>query len=296
MIKLSVIIVTYNSRKYIQGCIDSILRYNDLSDEELEIIVIDNSKDEESLVLKALISDLYGTKVQFIKNSVNGGYGQGNNLGVDVAKGDIITIVNPDVNLVKPVFSSVFSLFCKNKNLAMVGGKQFGGGNISYNIRPEFGHYLLMPLFNIVLNKVNIYLEKFHFLSGAMLFLDRKKFLEIGKFDENLFLFAEESDITNRFLQKGYRTCYRRDMVYRHLIEDRETVSEYSVLQMLVSFQKYFKKHNFNFEFYITKKVANFVLLVSLFKILGYKYLIEKNQEYIRIFKKFKNEYIDSGS
>ena len=70
------------------------------------------------------IEEKYGNKVVLINNKVNGGYGQGNNLGVEVAKAPIILIMNPDVRLVKPIFKRILSLF-ERRNIAIAGMQQY---------------------------------------------------------------------------------------------------------------------------------------------------------------------------
>ena len=63
------------------------------------------------------------------------------------------------------------------------------------------------------------------FLSGAFLLLDKTRFEKIGMFDENIFLYCEESDITKRALQHGYSTDFLSDVTYDHLIDDREKLN-----------------------------------------------------------------------
>lgn len=107
---VSVVIVTFNSENLIMDCLDSIFKYNDISD-DLEVVLVDNCS-KNYLSMFGSIEEKYGNKVVLINNKVNGGYGQGNNLGVEVAKAPIILIMNPDVRLVKPILKE-FCLYLK---------------------------------------------------------------------------------------------------------------------------------------------------------------------------------------
>ena len=106
--RVSVIIVTYNSEKHIYDCLSSIYRYNDIGD-LLEVIIVDNNSCNKDLMFES-INRLY-PQTKLIDNPKNGGYGQGNNMGVKNSLGDIILIMNPDVRMVEPLFKKSGKLF-----------------------------------------------------------------------------------------------------------------------------------------------------------------------------------------
>ena len=93
MKKLSLIILTYNSEKDIYDCLNSVYKYNDIGD-YLEIIVVDNNSDNYIQMQKNIMTQY--PDVQIIANHKNGGYGQGNNLGIRAASAPIVSIMNPD--------------------------------------------------------------------------------------------------------------------------------------------------------------------------------------------------------
>ncbi len=102
---LSIIIVTYNSEKDIYDCLSSIYQYNDIG-ERLEIIVVDNNSHYFN-TMKSKIQEQYGKAITIINNKSNGGYGQGNNVGIRMATAPIVAIMNPDVRLIMPIFKDV---------------------------------------------------------------------------------------------------------------------------------------------------------------------------------------------
>ena len=105
MKKLSLIILTYNSEKDIYDCLDSVYKYNDIGD-SLEIIVVDNNSDNYIQMQKNIMEQY--PDVQIIANQKNGGYGQGNNLGIKVASAPIISIMTlpPECDVVVSIESA----------------------------------------------------------------------------------------------------------------------------------------------------------------------------------------------
>ena len=288
MKSLSIIIVTYNSQKDILNCLSSIFETSDIHREAIDIIVIDNSSKEVFIETEELIISQYGTEINIIHNYKNGGYGQGNNFGIQNAKAEVICIVNPDVIFLKPIFQEALNMFNVNERLAMIGGKQFGGGDISYWIRPEYDFFLFTAPITKLLNKFNIYLQKYFYLSGALLFVSKTKFLEIGGFDEKMFMYCEEADITKRFLQKNYETSYRKDFHYQHLIDERSEAGEMSLKFLINSYKIYFSKFDFNYRGFMRRRIFTFKALMLFGKLFGNKQLHNKNLKYFEIFRKLQ--------
>lgn len=288
MKSLSIIIVTYNSQKDILNCLSSIFETSDIPREAIDIIVIDNSSKEVFIETEELIISQYGTEINIIHNYKNGGYGQGNNFGIQNAKAEVICIVNPDVIFLKPIFQEALNMFNVNERLAMIGGKQFGGGDISYWIRPEYDFFLFTAPISKILNKFNIYLQKYFYLSGALLFVSKTKFLEIGGFDEKMFMYCEEADITKRFLQKNYETSYRKDFHYQHLIDERSEAGEMSLKFLINSYKIYFSKFDFNYRGFMRRRIFTFKALMLFGKLFGNKQLHNKNLKYFEIFRKLQ--------
>lgn len=282
---LSIIIVTYNSQADIVNCIDSIIKNCDIPSEQLEIIVIDNSSESVYEETKKLISTNFSQKIAVYHNSTNGGYGQGNNVGIQKASANIVLISNPDLLFTKPIFKKALEIFQRDRKLAMIGGKQLGGQNISFWIRPEFDFFIITAPLSIILNKLNYYSERFFYLSGALLFIDKAKFAEIGYFDERMFMYCEEADITKRFLQKNYSTKYIKNFEYRHLIDDRNEASEKSISFLLRSYKIYFEKFKISYKSFIWRKTFSSKLLMYFGKFFGNKEIYNRNREYLRIFE-----------
>jgi GT2 family glycosyltransferase len=280
-VKISIVIVTFKSDDLIVDCINSIYKYNDLKEEDIEILIVDNSPEKDHSILKKTLTDHELLNIKLFHNPANGGYGQGNNIGIKGSNGRIVCIMNPDVLLVKPIFGRVLLRFLKNEKLAILGGKQLGGRDLSFYIRQEFDLFIITMPLNILLNKLNVFLKKYMFLSGAHMFIDKVKFERIGLYDENIFMYSEESDITRRFLDEKMDVKFDKQICYRHLIDDRVIISDFTFNEIVKSNIYYFKKHNLNFGNYFRQKVVSFRILSfisSLFKQEEKRKLYEKSK------------------
>jgi GT2 family glycosyltransferase len=244
----------------IEECIQSILRFNKTND--FEIIVVDNSPIESQKITENICNKL-NDQIIYLPNP-NLGYGQGNNVGIKRAKGEIVCVINPDVRFVEPFEETVLSFFANDEKNVLLGLKQIGGSNLSYYLKPEY----YLPFFNVFIvklfNKLEIYNSKFFFLSGACFFVKKTKFEEIGLFDETFFMFNEEADINNRFLKINCKIKYLNNIKYDHLVGDRKSVSVLLFEHEIKSLHNYLKKYNLNinfiflmkkFEYYLTSKI-----------------------------------------
>lgn len=215
---ISVVIVAYNSSSEISECILSVYENNDI-DDELEVIVVDNnSKDYQQLC--SIIQDKF-PKVILLRNETNGGYGQGNNIGIARASKPIIMIMNPDVRLFEPVFAYAIEQYRRKPRLMLLGMQQ-------YNTRESKGASFLLKFptyLNLLLYKIcvrfDLYIPKLFFISGACFFLNKKDFLKIGGFDENIFLYGEETDINERILRNKSKIIFDSSLGYIHPMHNR---------------------------------------------------------------------------
>ncbi len=254
--KLSIIIVTYNSTKLIVECLDSIVKHNDLGD-ALEVIIVDNnSADQEELA--AIIAQYKNLDILYLPTNKNGGYGAGNNVGVAQAKAPHILIMNPDVRIENPVFKTILDEFEANPKLAMTG-VTFSDNSLPLYFKPEY--YTVCKVLPVrFLVKYNLLRPHQTFLQGSFLTFDKEAFLQAGGFDENIFLYFEEPDITNRLLEIGKETKLLADIQVLHLTHDRK-FNPFLVGVEVDSLNYYITKFKLN-----RKKVVRQYMLVNKIK------------------------------
>ena len=231
MKKVSIIIVTYNSEKDIYDCISSIIEYSDILLAEIELVVVDNNSIGCDTMFDKL-KTLWGEDIILIKNSRNGGYGQGNNVGIRQCFAPVVLIMNPDVRLVCPIFRKAIDLFSKDKNMCMLGMKQWltleEPSTNSFTCTYMMNGYL-STILSALCTRLDIYIAKYMHFSGSCFFINKAMFEAIGLFDESVFLYGEEDDIHYRLMHR-FKECkmvYDKSLKYLHLTKERQPDIKY---------------------------------------------------------------------
>ena len=289
MKRLSIIIVTYKSENDIYDCLLSIWKFCDIPQEELEVIIVDNSPKCEPMFHH--LREKYGNNIILIHNTHNGGYGQGNNVGIRMATAPTIMIMNPDVRLCEPIFKTVLTAFEQDAKLCMYGMKQMLAKGIysplSFDCsRHVFGGFI--PVITTICNKINWYIPSIMYLQGSCFFICKRKFEQVGLFDERIFMYGEEDDIHFRF-KKQYGPFFRfnKRLHYLHLTLKRPmslSIEKKMVESIILSNQK--KGIN------AKQTIRNYIYYYQVRLVSSYikKYLMgEKNQEHISILKDIIN-------
>jgi GT2 family glycosyltransferase len=252
--KLSVIIVTYNCLEQIIDCIDSIIKYNDIG-EELEIIVVDNSPDDEIFhYLKKEYPNVITIK------SKNDGFGAGNNKGYRISQGEYLLFLNPDTILVEPIFKYSISKFKTDDSLGIFGVQLVDRNmkeNSSFDIRMCYG--ILNKILIKVCRKFQIFLPSIMYPSGADLFIRRSDFSDCGMFDDKLFLYGEESDICYRINNLGKAVGYFKEKKIIHL-QGQSTGSNFGKkFKLMLNSEKYLcEKHDLNYLNLVKREIRYF--------------------------------------
>ena len=252
--QLSVIILNYNVRYFLEQCVLSV--QNALETIDGEIIVIDNNSPDDSC---AMIKKRF-RNVKLIQNSENVGFPKGNNIGVAQAKGEYICILNPDTVVAEDTFTKVLAFAQQQSDLGIVGCKLIDGTG---NFLPEskrgvptpwvaftkitglyklfsgtFGKYYAQHLNENQTGKVDI-------LVGAFMFLKRDLYLEVGGFDEDCFMYSDDIDLSYRILQKGKSNYYFHETTVIHY-KGESTIKDETYMKRFQEAMNFFYKKHFN--------------------------------------------------
>ena len=274
MVDFCFIIVTYNSHLLITDAIKSILiNENDFS--SFEIIIVDNSNDKGNQLLVSVLEkeDLHSL-VKVIRNPQNTGYGAGNNLGIKNANGKYIIVMNPDVRLIEPLLSHTKLIFEKNSKTILIAYRQLGGQNISFYRKPEHG-FLFSGWYLKLKNRFNLFNSKKDFLSGAFFFAEKEKFIDIGLFDENIFMYNEESDISSRINLKKFEIKFLPEKSYIHLLDERP-FNPNAFRSEMIALKYYIKKYNINEKKIILRNLLELRIKKKLAKLFNKNEAVEK--------------------
>ena len=286
----SVLIVTYNSNRFLPHCISSIFCQDILP---REIYVVDNnSKAKPSAVVEELKATARkkGVKVSYLENKENLGYARAVNLAIPRLSGSWVLVLNPDVRIGKTALSQVFK-FLKNREekILAIGGKAFSWGTkkVVPNIakKPNF----LTLLFEFTsLKKIfpsfflsNSFWDKRIFeandpfpadmISGSFIFLNKKNFLFLGGFDENFFLYLEDLDLGMRARSGGYELYCLPSVTMEHYGGGSSAYEKGKISQQAWDYSKrYFSKKWFSWRGSVLVFIFGLDdLLIKIKKLLG---------------------------
>lgn len=123
---LSIVILNYNTKDFLLGCLQSI-KEADLAGINTEIIVVDNASTDGSVeTARKSITSITGTTGStgfIIQNKKNLGFAAGNNVGVKKASGRYVLFLNPDTVIPKKTVKEVFNFMEKHKDVAVASPK-----------------------------------------------------------------------------------------------------------------------------------------------------------------------------
>ena len=290
MKRLSIIIVTYNSEKDIFDCISSIKQWSDIPFDELELIIVDNNSRNTDSIFEQLRS-LYGNDIVLVKNTHNGGYGQGNNMGIRRATAPVILIMNPDVRMMEPVFKTTLDAFERNNSLSMYGMKQMlSATEVSSNsfcCAYTVNGYL-QTIMTSIGNRFDYYLPRYMHFSGSCFFIRKEMFEQVGLFDETIFMYGEEEDIHYRMRKNGFKQMiYNPKLHYIHLTKEREPNLAYEIKLLDVAITQSKKKGCTEIRI-IKNRLRNNTILLLREKLLVF--LGKKDKRQMQLLKDFRKE------
>ena len=190
---ISIIIVTYNSKDYIESCINSITRHVYPENYIIEIIIVDNlSTDGTYDFTKEKFPSL-----KIIRNKGNNGYGDGNNLGAKNANGEYLIILNPDTIVKKRWLEELIEPLNENKNLIttpkilVYNGSAINGCGLTV-------HFTGLGFTRGLKSNIEEYSESEYVngIFGCCFAIKKKDFLKLGGFDKNIFMYCEDVDLS----------------------------------------------------------------------------------------------------
>jgi GT2 family glycosyltransferase len=218
-IELSIIIVNYNVKEFLQNLLSSIQK--SISNISTEIIVIDNASDDGSIDMIRVKYPL----VKLICNKENVGFGVANNQGLEIAKGEFLLLLNPDTIVQENTVQNLLDFFNRTPPAGLAGCKIINSdGTLQLACRRSFpgpwtsfckvtGLSKIFPGSRIFARYNLTYLDEnktyeVDAISGAFMMLRREVYEKIGGFDPQFFMYGEDLDFCYRAQKAGYKVFY----------------------------------------------------------------------------------------
>ena len=254
---------------------------SNINAKELEIIVADNKSLDDTLEK----TDKYKEKVRIVENGGNLGYAKGNNLASKKANGEFLVFLNPDAKFIEGDLFDVISLF-DDADIGIIGGKI-----ISLDGKKELSCGKFYNPLNILLLTLGLEeslgvrfapnkKQKVDFVSGGFLFIRRKLFERLNGFDENYFMYVEDSDLCYQAKKKGFKVLYSNKATVQHVGQGSSNRT-FAIVNIYKGLLYYSRKNGGKVNYFIVKLMLMIKarLLVLVGRVRNNKYLVDTYTE-----------------
>ncbi len=226
-IRVSVVIVNYKTLDLTKQAVDTLVKQCPWILVQGEIIIVDNASHDGSYEALKKVYPRY----KVIESNENSGFAGGNNIGMKVAKGDYILLLNSDTVAIEDPLSSILNWMDDHKNVGIATIKLL---NKDKSTQPTGGYFPLLQrvffwmFFIDDLPVVGKLVKSFHpsassfdkakqfydvtrqldWVTGAFFLIRRQVIDKIGYFDEKMFMYTEETEYCYRAYMAGFLCCY----------------------------------------------------------------------------------------
>ncbi len=269
---ITIIIVTWNSERYIRNCLDSIIR--NAGKQQPEIILVDNNSSDHTVK----VAEEQYAQVNLIRNRENLGYAQANNQGIENSQGEYLLLLNPDTEVFKNSLTLMIQFMEENPQAGALGPQLLNpDGTVQPSCR-EFPRYatLLWEFSGLskLFTKSKIFghwrMGYFDFNKtrevdqpmGSCLLLRRKALNAVGVFDQDFPMFFNDVDLCYRIKKAGWKIYF---FPYAHILHHKGASTRQTKRRMIwrshLSFYKFFRKYKIGILNHLIQYLL-FVLLV----------------------------------
>lgn len=218
-LQVSVVIVNYNVKYFLEQCLYSL--YAALKEITAEVIVVDNRSTDGSIAyLKERFPEIF-----VIENGINKGFAKACNQGAAIAKGEYIVFLNPDTIVPEDCFIKCLSFLDSHSDAGALGVRMIDGRGLFLKESKRSFPSPLTSLFKLFgLSKLFPHSKTFaryhlghldehqtnevDVLAGAFMMIKREVIEKVGLFDEQFFMYGEDIDLSYRVQQAGYKNFY----------------------------------------------------------------------------------------
>ena len=208
--KLSVVIVSYNVRHYLDECLESVQKA--LEGVEAEVFVVDNASTDDTM---SVLPQKY-TWVRFIASEENLGFSRGNNIAIRQATGEYVLLLNPDTNVAEHTLRETVRFMDEHPQAGGAGVMMLNGDGTR---APESRRAIPTPWVSAL--KMLGFTKRYYMshlpwdepcrievISGAFCLLRHAALDKVGLLDEDFFMYGEDIDLSYRLLKSGYENWY----------------------------------------------------------------------------------------
>lgn len=297
-LKLSVIIVNYNVKYYLDQCIRSVLRAfevmkkvsssdSSVNEDVAEIIVVDNHSADGSVdyLEKRYPQKLY-PMVRFVRSAHNLGFARANNIAIRQSRGEYVLLLNPDTIVGEDALKASVDFMDAHEDAGAVGVRMLGAqGRRAMESRrglptPMVSFFKMLGFCNRwphhrLFGKYYMgYLPwdepcQIEVVSGAYCMLRRKALDEVGLLDEDFFMYGEDIDLSYRVLKGGYHNYYLPVDILHYKGESTQKSSFRYVHVFYEAMLIFFRKHYSGMTFLLSLPIKTAIYAKALMALVG---------------------------
>ena len=286
-LKLSVIIVNYNVKYYLDQCIRSVLRAFVLMHTPAEIIVVDNHSADGSVdYLEKRYPQMLYPMVRFVRSAHNLGFARANNIAIRQSRGEYVLLLNPDTIVGEDTLKASVDFMDAHEDAGAVGVRMLGAqGRRAMESRrglptPMVSFFKMLGFCNRwphhrLFGKYYMgYLPwdepcQIEVVSGAYCMLRRKALDEVGLLDEDFFMYGEDIDLSYRVLKGGYHNYYMPVDILHYKGESTQKSSFRYVHVFYEAMLIFFRKHYSGMTFLLSLPIKTAIYAKALMALVG---------------------------
>ena len=287
VLKLSVIIVNYNVKYYLDQCIRSVLRAFEEMNTPAEIIVVDNHSADGSVdYLEKRYPQMLYPMVRFVRSAHNLGFARANNIAIRQSRGEYVLLLNPDTIVGEDALKASVDFMDAHENAGAVGVRMLGAqGRRAMESRrglptPMVSFFKMLGFCNRwphhrLFGKYYMgYLpwdepSQIEVVSGAYCMLRRKALDEVGLLDEDFFMYGEDIDLSYRVLKGGYHNYYLPVDILHYKGESTQKSSFRYVHVFYEAMLIFFRKHYSGMTFLLSLPIKTAIYAKALMALVG---------------------------
>lgn len=286
-LKLSVIIVNYNVKYYLDQCIRSVFRAFEEMNTPAEIIVVDNHSADGSVdYLEQRYPQKLFPMVRFVRSAHNLGFARANNIAIRQSRGEYVLLLNPDTIVGEDALKASVDFMDVHEDAGAVGVRMLGAqGRRALESRrglptPMVSFFKMLGFCNRwphhrLFGKYYMgYLpwdepSQIEVVSGAYCMLRRKALDEVGLLDEDFFMYGEDIDLSYRVLKGGYHNYYLPVDILHYKGESTQKSSFRYVHVFYEAMLIFFRKHYSGMTFLLSLPIKTAIYAKALMALVG---------------------------
>ena len=286
-LKLSVIIVNYNVKYYLDQCIRSVLRAFEEMNTPAEIIVVDNHSADGSVdYLEQRYPQKLYPMVRFVSSAHNLGFARANNIAIRQSRGEYVLLLNPDTIVGEDALKASVDFMDVHEDAGAVGVRMLGAqGRRAMESRrglptPMVSFFKMLgfcnrwPHHRLFGRYYMGYLpwdepSQIEVVSGAYCMLRRKALDEVGLLDEDFFMYGEDIDLSYRVLKGGYHNYYLPVDILHYKGESTQKSSFRYVHVFYEAMLIFFRKHYSGMTFLLSLPIKTAIYAKALMALVG---------------------------